>query len=81
MPVSYPPHLLSHGAYAIVMFFIVVEVFSLERVGSESRPLLHVEVIVFDVSFHAVFCHEAVIFLGTVARISHYCMDWPVVSA
>ena len=30
------------------MLFIVVEVFSLEWVGSESRPLLHVEVIVFE---------------------------------
>ena len=30
------------------MLFIAVEVFSLEWVGSESRPLLHVEVIVFE---------------------------------
>ena len=35
------------------MFFIVVEVFGLERVRFESRPLLHVEIVVLYVGFHA----------------------------
>ena len=43
IPGAYPPHPLPHRADAEVMFFIVVEVFGLERVRFESRPLLHVE--------------------------------------
>ena len=42
------------GQMQKVMFFIVVEVFGLERIRLESRPLLHVEIVIFDVSFHAV---------------------------
>ena len=48
------------------MFFIVVEVFGLERVRFESRPLLHVEIVVLYVGFHAVFGHEAVILFGAI---------------
>ena len=51
----YSLHLLSHGANAKVMFFIVVEIFRLERVRFEPRPLFHVEVVVLDVGFHTVF--------------------------
>ena len=38
-----------HRADAEVMFVIVVEVFGLERVRFESRPLLHVEIVVLYV--------------------------------
>ena len=55
MSSPYPLHLLSHGADTKVLFFIVVEVFGLERVRFESRPLFHVEVVVLDVGFHTVF--------------------------
>lgn len=51
----YPLHPLSHGADTIVMFFIVVEAFCLERIRFESQPLFHMEVVVFDVGFHTVF--------------------------
>lgn len=57
---------LSHGADAEVMPFIVVEVFCLERVRIESRPLFHVKAVVFDVGLHAIFFHEAVILLRAV---------------
>ena len=55
IPGAYPPHPLPRRADAEVMFFIVVEVFGLERVRFESRPLFHVEVVVFDVARHTVF--------------------------
>ena len=49
------PHRLPHRADAEVMFFIVVEVFGLERVRFGSRPLLRMEIVVLYVGFHAVF--------------------------
>ena len=52
MSSPYPLHLLSHGADTKVLFFIVVEVFGLERVRFESRPLFHVEVVVLDAIAH-----------------------------
>ena len=52
IPGAYPPHPLPHRADAEVMFFIVVEVFGLERVRFESRPLFHVEVVVLDAIAH-----------------------------
>ena len=48
----YPLHLLSHRADTKVMFFIVVEVFRLERVRFELWPLFHVEVVVLDAIAH-----------------------------
>ena len=74
IPGAYPPHPLPHRADAEVMFFIVVEVFGLERVRFESRPLLHVEIVVLYVGFHAVFGHEAVILFGAIAGISNHRM-------
>ncbi len=74
MSSPYPLHLLSHGADTKVLFFIVVEVFRLERVRFESRPLLHVEIVVLYVGFHAVFGHEAVILFGAIAGISNHRM-------
>ena len=52
IPGAYPPHPLPHRADADVMFFIVVEVFRLERVRFEPRPLFHVEVVVLDAIAH-----------------------------
>ena len=52
IPGAYPPHPLPHRADAEVMFFIVVEVFRLERVRFEPRPLFHVEVVVLDAIAH-----------------------------
>jgi glycogen phosphorylase/synthase len=52
----YPKNgLLPHRTDAEVIFLIVVEVFGLERVRFESRPLLHVEIVVLYIGFHAVF--------------------------
>ena len=79
IPGAYPPHPLPHRADAEVMFFIVVEVFGLERVRFESRPLLHVEIVVLYVGFHAVFGHEAVILFGAIAGISNHRMGHPVI--
>ena len=39
---TYPPHPLPHRTDAEVMFLIVVEVFSLERIRFESQSLLYV---------------------------------------
>ena len=66
----YPLHPLSYGADTKVMFLIVVEVFRPERIRFESRPPFHVEIVVLDEGFHAVFCHEAVVFLRTVAGVN-----------
>ena len=52
IPGAYPPHPLPHRTDAEVMFFIVVEVFGLERVRFEPRPLFHVEVVVLDAIAH-----------------------------
>ena len=52
IPGAYPPHPLPHRADTKVMFFIVVEVFRLERVRFEPRPLFHVEVVVLDAIAH-----------------------------
>lgn len=79
IPGAYPPHPLPRRADAEVMFFIVVEVFGLERVRFESRPLLHVEIVVLYVGFHAVFGHEAVILFGAIAGISNHRMGHPVI--
>ncbi len=76
----YPLRLLSHGADAEVMLFIVVEVFRLERVRFESRPLFHMEAVVLDVGFHAVSSHEAVIFLRAIAGIGNQRMGRPAIS-
>ena len=65
------------------MFFIVVEVFGLERVRFESRPLLHVEVVVLYVGFHAVFGHEAVILFGAIAgtvSYTHLASDYEILT-
>ena len=55
IPGAYPLHPLPHRTDAEVIFLIVVEVFGLERVRFESRPLLHVEIVVLYIGFHAVF--------------------------
>ena len=77
----YPLHPLSHGADTKVMLLIVVEVFSPERIRFESRPLLHVEIVVLDEGLHAVFCHEAVVLLRTVAGIGNHRMGQPAIPA
>ena len=79
MPGAYPPHPLPHRTNAEVMFFIIVEVFGLERVWLVSRPLLHVELVVLYVGFHPVFGHEAVILLGAIAGIGNHRMSHPVI--
>ena len=43
------------GQMQKVMFLIVVKVFGLERIRFESRPPLHVEIVVLYIGIHAVF--------------------------
>ena len=47
--------------------------------GFESQPLLHVEIVVLYVGFHAVFGHEAVILFGAIDGISNHRMGHPVI--
>ena len=65
----YAVHVLSAGAYEVVFFFVVVEVFLAVGVVAESALLLFVEVVVLDVWKDAAGLEVVVVGLAAIAGI------------
>lgn len=62
-------HVLPHRADVIVFVGVVMEVVVMEQAGVVARALFEVETVVFDVSLHSGFIHEAVVLFGAIARV------------
>ena len=63
--------MLSHRTNVIILLGIVMETFGMERVGSITRTLFFMEVIVLDEGFYPILLHEPVIFFRTVTGVCH----------
>ena len=68
---SYTVHVLSHRTNVIILLGIVMETFGMEWVGSITRTLFFMEVIVLNEGFYPILLHESVIFFRTVTGVCH----------
>lgn len=64
-----PAHALAHRVDIIILLGVVIQAVGMERVRFVTETLLDVETVVFHIFLDARLVHEAVILLGTIARI------------
>src|SRR5699024_835592 len=73
-------HMLSHRAYVVILFPIVVKVLYGKSILLPGTLLLFVEIIVLDKSLYTRILHKLVVLFTSITGISYYYKGLPMIS-
>ncbi len=73
-------HMLSHRAYVIIPFPVVVKVLYSKSILLPGTLLLFVEIIVLDKSLYTRILHKLIVLFASVTGIGHYYRGLPMIS-